>query len=38
MLEKLSRDLEDIMKTQIELLQRRSIMPEMKNVPDWIHS
>lgn len=38
MLEKLSRDLQDIIKTQIELLQMESTMPEMNNALDWINS
>lgn len=38
MLEKLSRDLEDMIKTKMELLKMKNTMSEKKNVLDWINS
>lgn len=38
MFEELSRDVEDIVRTQIELLKMKSTMNEMKNALDWIDS
>lgn len=38
MFEELRRDVEDIVRTQIELLKMKSTMNEMKNALDWIDS